>query len=168
MHQHKPASTFETRRVLCGKPLRRLILAGVGACFLLLTYAPFSEARGQLHATPSPASGALVVRGTLGMVAGKGPSLSTAQRDYVLRGQSPYLLHVLEDKRLLGQELQLEGTRSGGAFVVSRVLAVRDGKLYKIQYYCEVCHITYVEPGHCYCCGRETKLKEVPLSEGKE
>ncbi|MGH9398080.1 MAG: hypothetical protein ACRD18_14670 [Terriglobia bacterium] len=105
------------------------------------------------------------MRGTLGAAAGKGPSLDTPQKNYVLQGQSPYLLHVLEDKRLLNQELQVEGTAGAdGTFVVDHIYAVRNGKLYKIQYYCEVCNITYVQPGHCYCCGRETKLQEVPAT----
>lgn len=111
----------------------------------------------------------MTIRGTLSEVAGKGPELAMPQRDYILSGQSPYILHVLEDKRLINQELQLEGMPGpGGVFVVSRLYAVKNGKLYKIQYYCQVCNITYVQPGHCYCCGRETELQEVPVTPANQ
>ncbi|MDE3178070.1 MAG: hypothetical protein KGM47_00305 [Acidobacteriota bacterium] len=123
----------------------------------------FGAVKGQSNSAISQTE--TVLRGTLGVMPGKAPVLEVAGRDYVLQGQSPYLLHVLEDKRLLHQELQLEGSAAaGGAFVVDRIFAVRNGKLYKIQYYCSVCNITYVQPGHCYCCGRETKLQEVPVT----
>lgn len=115
-------------------------------------------------ATGLPA-GTTILRGTLAATQGRGPVLKTPQASYVLAGQSPYLLRVLEDKRLLNQELEVEGSpETGGTFVVDRIYAVRRGQLYKIQYYCDVCNITYVQPGHCYCCGKETKLQEVPVS----
>ncbi|MGH9326035.1 MAG: hypothetical protein ACRD2B_05025 [Terriglobia bacterium] len=107
-----------------------------------------------------------VVRGTLTSIPGKGPALKTTSREYVLAGQSSYLLHTLEDKRLLSHELQLVGTAGpDGTFTVQKLYDVHNGKLYHVQYYCEVCNITYVQPGHCYCCGRETKLREVPVSQ---
>lgn len=115
-------------------------------------------------ATGLPA-GATVLRGTLTATQGRGPVLETPQKSYVLAGQSPYLLRVLQDKRLLNQTLEVEGApEAGGTFVVDRIYAVHHGKLYKIQYYCDVCNITYVQPGHCYCCGKETKLQEVPVT----
>ncbi|MGH9359046.1 MAG: hypothetical protein ACRD1O_07725 [Terriglobia bacterium] len=104
-----------------------------------------------------------VIRGSLVAIAGKEPALSSGGKQIILSGQSTYILKTLEDKRLLGQELQLTGVFApDGSFSVQKLYAVRDGKLYRIQYYCEVCNITYVQPGHCYCCGRETKLQEVP------
>lgn len=139
-----------------------------GSCLLILIMTPRSKASGQITTLPKPASAtSMVIRGTLGMAAEKGPELQTGQREYVLRGRSPYILHVLEDKRLFNQELQLEGAPGpDGTFVVDRLYAVKSGKLYKIQYFCDVCNITYVQPGHCFCCGRETKLQEVPVSPG--
>ncbi|MGH9353017.1 MAG: hypothetical protein ACRD2G_12795 [Terriglobia bacterium] len=134
---------------------------GALASLLFLAVAAMGAARGQAaQAGVSP----VTLRGTLSALAGKGPALMMPQKEYVLSGQSPYILHVLEDKRLLNQELQLEGTPGpDGTFVVSRLYAVRSGKLYKIQYYCQVCNIIYVQPGHCYCCGRETEIQEVPV-----
>jgi hypothetical protein len=148
------------------EPDRRTgVPGGAPIVLLVLALASLSAAHGQAPATDRLIGSSTVIQGTLGIQAGKGPTLMTAQKTYILQGQSPYILHVLEDKRLLNQELQLEGTKgANGTFVVSRLYAVRNGRLYKVQYYCEVCNITYVEPGHCYCCGRETKLQEVPVS----
>jgi hypothetical protein len=135
-----------------------------GACLLVLL-AGFSSlvygaAKGSVENSPT------VVRGTLGALPGKQPELKTPGKTYRLAGQSPYILHTLQDKRLLNQELQLVGTlQSNGEFVVQKLYAVHGGKLYKVQYYCDVCNITYVQPGHCFCCGRDTKLKEVPVSQ---
>ncbi|MGH9449779.1 MAG: hypothetical protein ACRD11_04480 [Terriglobia bacterium] len=139
------------------------VFLAVSVCFVVFPALCSGAARGE--AAAAPGRSAVILRGTLESVAGKGPSLVTARKNYILQAQSPYLLRVLEDKRLLNRELQLEGTAgSGGTFVVDRIYAIRNGKLYNIQYYCEVCNITYVQPGHCYCCGRETKLQEVPVT----
>ncbi|MGH9402011.1 MAG: hypothetical protein ACRD2P_07895 [Terriglobia bacterium] len=141
------------------------IKRGVYVSALILAIAVMCAARGQT-VTPSTVDAAslVTIRGTLNALPGKGPALMAPQKEYTLSGQSPYILHVLEDKRLLNQELQLEGAPGpNGTFIVSRLYAVRNGKLYKIQYYCDICNITYVQPGHCYCCGRETVLQEVPV-----
>jgi hypothetical protein len=130
-----------------------LLALGTGSVFCL----------GAARPAPKPQNAPIVLRGTLGSLPGRGPVLKVGPKDYVLQGQSPYILHTLEDKRLLNHELQLVGTMGpGGDFVVQRMYDIHNGKLYKIQYYCEVCNITYVQPGHCFCCGRETALHEVP------
>lgn len=135
-----------------------LMLGGICAAAVLFASAAIA-ATGQA-APPAPVQ----IRGSLDQIPGKAPRLDQAGKQYTLAGQSPYLLHVLEDTRLKGQELQLTGEAGpGGTFVVSRIYAVRNGKLFKIQYYCQVCNIVYVQPGHCYCCGRETELQEVPV-----
>jgi hypothetical protein len=119
-------------------------------------------------ASPESARAPIVLRGNLESLPGNQPVLQTGQKSYKLAGQSPYLLRTLQDKRLLHQEFQVVGTAGpNGDFVVQRLFAVRNGKLYKVEYYCEVCNITYVQPGHCVCCGRETKLKEVPVGEAQ-
>lgn len=134
-------------------------------CAVLMTGA-LALAGPPAQAQSASANGLVTIRGTLVSVSGKGPALESAGKQYALQGQSPYLLHTLEDKRLLNQELQLTGTLvPGGALVVQKLYAVKGGKLYHVQYYCEVCNITYVQPGHCYCCGRETKLQEIPVSQ---
>lgn len=160
MHSNQPG----TRCCALAVNIKRTpswVECGALGSILILAFAALGVARGQ---TISRSASPSIIRGTLSAIAGKGPALAMPQKEYVLNGQSPYLLHVLEDKRLMNQELQLEGTPGpDGSFVVSRIYAVRDGKLYKIQYYCQVCNIIYVQPGHCYCCGRETELQEVPV-----
>lgn len=121
-----------------------------------------------IPAAPKPQDSLVILRGTLSSVSGKSPVLTANGKQYALEGQSGYILRTLQDKRLLNHELQVVGTQGlNGDFVVQRMYDVHNGKLYKIQYYCEVCNITYVQPGHCYCCGRETKLKEVPATPGQ-
>jgi hypothetical protein len=110
----------------------------------------------------------MILVGTLAELSGNQPALRTPTKSFKLAGQSAYILRTLQDKRLLNQQLQLIGTMGpDGDFVVQRLFAVRDGKLYRIQYYCPVCNITYVQPGHCYCCGRETQLQEVPVGSSR-
>ncbi len=121
------------------------------------------------RAAPSFQNGLVTIRGTLGAISGANPVLKAGGQQIVLAGQSPYILKTLQDKRLRGQELEVIGTRSPrGSFVVQRLYAVHNGQLYRIHYYCEVCNITYNEPGHCYCCGRETKLQEVPVQNSSQ
>jgi hypothetical protein len=134
----------------------------MGMLVLLLALVP-----GVGVAVPAQASQApTVLRGSLSALPGNQPILQSGQKSYRLAGQSPYLFRTLQDKRLLHQELQLVGTFGpNGEFVVQRLYAVHNGKLYKVEYYCEVCNITYVQPGHCVCCGRETQLKEVPVGQ---
>jgi hypothetical protein len=109
------------------------------------------------------------IQGTLLSIPGKGPMLKTVQRTYQLEGQSDYLLHTLEDKRLLNRELRLVGTvQADGSFEVQKIFTVRDGKLYRIRYHCDVCNIAAVEPGRCVCCQRPTKLQEIPVASDDE
>jgi hypothetical protein len=140
-------------------------LWGIWVCFLALGIGPVFCV-GASASSPMPQNAPIILRGTLGSLPGRGPVLKVGPKDYVLQGQSAYILHTLEDKRLLNHELQLVGTLGpGGDFVVQRMYDIHHGKLYKIQYYCEVCNITYVQPGHCFCCGRETTLHEVPAGQ---
>ncbi len=114
--------------------------------------------------SPSVSNAVVIIRGKLGTLAGGHPTLSTSREQYKLSGQSAYLYKTLQDKRLLNQELQLVGTvEPDGGFQVRQIFAIHAGKRYRIEYYCPVCNITYVQPGHCVCCGRETQLKEVPV-----
>jgi hypothetical protein len=97
-------------------------------------------------------------------------TLKAAPRDYILSGKTSSLLHTLQDQRLLNREVRLEGTlKADGTFEVAHLFTVRDGKLYKVRYYCNICNIAALEPGNCVCCQRPTELQEIPLSEvGKD
>jgi hypothetical protein len=98
------------------------------------------------------------------------PTLKTARRDYTLSVQNSYLSHTLRDERLLNREVRVEGTlKPDGTFEAAHLFTVRDGQLYKVRYYCDICNIAALEPGNCVCCQRPTELQEIPLSEvGKD
>jgi hypothetical protein len=106
------------------------------------------------------------LEGKLLATAPGGPFLATAGKQVRLVAKFPFLLHTLQDKRLEDRAVRVEGTvESDGAFEVEKFFTVKDGKLFKVRYYCEICNITAVEPGNCVCCQRPTELQEIPLSE---
>jgi hypothetical protein len=45
---------------------------------------------------------------------------------------------------------------------VQSVQTVADGRVYDVDFWCEVCQISHPTPGHCVCCGDETMLRERP------
>ena len=47
---------------------------------------------------------------------------------------------------------------------VTRFLAVRDGVLHDLYYYCDTCYIRTVAPGNCDCCQAPVVLIERPLN----
>jgi len=110
------------------------------------------------------------LQGRLFVAGGGGPTLKTALRDYTLSAKSTYLFHTLQDQRLLNREVRVEGTlKPDHTFEVSHLSTVRDGRLYKVRYYCDICNIAALEPGNCVCCQRPTELQEIPLRElGKD
>lgn len=111
----------------------------------------------------------LALEGKLRNLAATGPVLRTDGKDYPLAARTTYLFHTLEDKRLSNREVRLEGAmRPDGHFEVSHIFTVRDRKVYKIRYFCEVCNIEALEPGDCVCCQQPTELQEIPLGEEKK
>jgi len=106
--------------------------------------------------------------GQLSSVPGGCPILRTAKKDYTLTARTTYLFHTLQDQRLAKRQVRLEGVdKSDGTFEVSKLYTVRDGKLYRVRYYCEVCNIEALEPGNCVCCQQPTELQEIPVAETK-
>jgi len=45
---------------------------------------------------------------------------------------------------------------------VVSVQTVKDGTVYDVDYWCEICQISLLQPGKCYCCGDETVRRERP------
>jgi len=106
------------------------------------------------------------LEGKLLATAPSGPFLATGGKKVRLAAKFPFLLHTLEDKRLEDRDVRLEGAvQPDGTFEVERLFTVKDGKLFKVRYYCAVCNIAAVEPGNCVCCQRPTELQEIPVSE---
>ena len=109
---------------------------------------------------------ALTLQGKLLLVEGTGPVLRTPGKDYPLTARTSWLLHILEDKRLRNREIRAEGSiEADGNFKVRHFLTVRDGKLYRVRYFCEVCNIEALEPGDCVCCQQPTELQEIPADK---
>jgi hypothetical protein len=119
---------------------------------------------GQTH----PAGAATFLNGKLETLPGTGLVLGTAKKDYPLFARTTYLFHTLQDKRLANRQVRLEGTtKADGTFEVAKLFTVRNGKLYRVRYYCEVCNIEALEPGNCVCCQQPTELQEIPVDESK-
>lgn len=130
------------------------LIVGLGVCSTIAA------------ASAEQAKSPLSLKGKLVSLAGGGPGLQTAKKKFALSGKTSYLQHTLEDKRLLGREVRLEGSaKSNGSFAVERLYTVREGKVYRVRYFCEVCNIEALEPGNCVCCQQPTELQEIPASE---
>ena len=106
--------------------------------------------------------------GKLEMLPGTGLVLQTAKTNYSLTARTTYLLHTLQDRRLANRQVRLEGTKkTDGTFEVTKLFTVRNGKLYRVRYFCEICNIEALEPGNCVCCQQPTELQEIPVEELK-
>ena len=46
---------------------------------------------------------------------------------------------------------------------IIRVQSIREGKLYDIYYFCELCNIRAYAPGLCPCCRNELEFRETPV-----
>ena len=105
-----------------------------------------------------------VVEGTLLTTRGDCPVLKSNGREQPLSAKTMYLFHTLQDKRLDGREVRLEGkAQPDGSFAAQWLYTVRDGKIFKVQYFCATCNIVALEPGNCVCCQQPTELQEIPV-----
>jgi len=96
--------------------------------------------------------------------------VATASGDVVVTSTDSSILHTLRDPRMNGREVRLEGqlqnpSNAAKAIDVAHVFTVRDGKLFRLRFYCHVCNIPATEPGPCVCCQRWTDLEEIPASQ---
>lgn len=122
-----------------------------------------------------PAHGLAASAADSGTIQGKliiGPQgalhVATASGEVVVTSTDSSILHTLQDPRMNGRELRLEGrlqNSPAAALDVAHVFAVHDGKLYRLRFYCHVCNIPATEPGPCVCCQRWTDLEEIPVSQ---
>lgn len=113
----------------------------------------------QATGSSSFVQGKLEIAGEAIKVAGAAGAVSVTSDNFSL-------LHTLEDTRLNGREVRLEGERKpDGSFQVQHLFTVHDGKLFRVRYYCHVCNIPATEPGNCVCCQRPTELEEIPVTE---
>jgi hypothetical protein len=94
------------------------------------------------------------------------PVLQSGGKRILLSSEDTMISETLRDPRVSGKELKLIGKYgAGGTFQVSELYVVHPDGLYRIIYYCKVCHITAFSPGNCICCQQPTELEEVPLTD---
>jgi hypothetical protein len=107
-----------------------------------------------------------VLQGKLATTRGDCPMVQISGREQALSASTPHLLHTLQDKRLDGREVRLEGTQKpDGSFEVQWLYTLHDGKLFRVRYFCATCNIVALEPGNCVCCQQPTELQEVPAEK---
>ena len=110
-----------------------------------------------------------VLEGTLLATRGDCPLLKINGREEALSANTPALFHTLQDKRLDGREVRLEGiAQPNGSFEVHWLYTVHDGKLFKVRYFCATCNIVALEPGICVCCQQPTELQEIPADKSEK
>jgi hypothetical protein len=137
--------------------LLKAIAAALFAC-VVLTVSPLTAAQA---APPHLA----VLEGMLLSTPADCPVLRNHGKDQPLSGYTTYLHHTLQDKRLANREVRLEGTmKADGTFQVERLYTVKDGRLYRVRYFCKICNIEALEPGNCVCCQQPTELQEIPVT----
>ena len=103
------------------------------------------------------------IEGTLLTTRGDCPFVKINGREQPLTANTPYLLHTMQDKRLDGREVRLEGIpQPDGSFEVHWLYTIHHGKLFRVRYFCPTCNIVALEPGNCVCCQQPTELQEIP------
>lgn len=132
--------------------------------------APVSAAVATPTSAASPApDGDQVLLGGVIQASGQTPEFRSGGKVYHLTARSDYILKTMADKRIADRQFRLEGKQQpDGSFEIDRFYTIHNGKLFKVRFYCDTCHITYVEPGKCVCCQGDTELKEVPASDTDE
>jgi hypothetical protein len=79
--------------------------------------------------------------------------------------RTKYSEALFADDRVRAKQLLLKGRvlPKSHLFEVSRIRSVRNGVVYDLHYYCNVCNIEAVSPGRCECCQGPVELVEKPL-----
>ena len=107
-----------------------------------------------------------VLEGKLVTTRGDCPLVEINGHSQSLTAYTPALFHTLQDKRLNGREVRLEGLRQpDGSFQVQWLYTIHNGKLFRVRYFCSTCNIVALEPGNCVCCQQPTELQEIPADK---
>lgn len=70
---------------------------------------------------------------------------------------------MFTDTRVRQRELQVTARlRASDQLEIIKVQSVKEGKLYDIFYFCEVCNIKAYAPGLCPCCRNGLEFRETP------
>jgi len=71
------------------------------------------------------------------------------------------------DERFRRRDLQVTArTFPSTDFIeVIKLQSWRDGKLYDLYYFCDICYISSHKPGPCECCQEPVEFRETPAEE---
>jgi rubrerythrin len=70
---------------------------------------------------------------------------------------------VFTDARVRARELQVTARVDGKRQLeLIKVQSIKEGNLYDIYYFCEICNIRAYTPGPCPCCRNELEFRETP------
>lgn len=70
---------------------------------------------------------------------------------------------MFTDIRVRQRDLQVTAQlHAGGQLEIINVQSIKEGKLYNIYYFCELCNIKAYAPGPCPCCRNELEFRETP------
>jgi hypothetical protein len=73
---------------------------------------------------------------------------------------------IFTDVRVRQRELQITAQLTAKhQLELIRVQSIREGKLYDIYYFCELCNIRAYAPGLCPCCRNEMEFRETPATD---
>lgn len=73
---------------------------------------------------------------------------------------------IFADPRVRQRDLQITAQPTAAQQLeVVRVQSVREGKLYDLYYFCELCNIRAYAPGLCPCCRNEMEFRETPAAD---
>ena len=141
-------------------PARKKLALSRAAIWVLAAALASLLASSLWAAQPKPLS---ALQGKLETTRGDCPLLKMTGREQTLSADTPYLLHTMQDKRLDGREVRLEGlAKPDGSFEVQWLYTIHNGKLFRVRYFCATCNIVALEPGNCVCCQQPTELQEIP------
>ncbi len=136
--------------------MKRMILLAAAVA----TFCAPSQARTGTETKPASIEGIVIVE------KGKPTLLQSQGKSIPLSAGDGSIADTIQDPRVSGKQLKVVGEfRKDGSFEVSDLFVVHPDGLYRIIYFCNICHITAFRPGNCVCCQRPTELQEVPLSD---
>jgi hypothetical protein len=134
-------------------------VVGIAAIALLLVLAG-------IDARSSTDFGEKSLFGKLRLDGGKPVLLEPGGRETRLTSDDEATSETLADASQSGKDLKVIGrSRPDGSFDVQEFYIVRGNSLYRLIYFCDVCHITTFNPGDCLCCQKPMVPTEVPLTD---
>jgi hypothetical protein len=74
------------------------------------------------------------------------------------------MIEMFKDPRVLERSLQISGRlRADGVIEIARVQSIKkEGNVFDLYYYCDICNITTNAMGPCPCCRKELLFMETP------